>query len=148
MGGRESSGRFAGVHTRGFSSIKIQSENIPVGHPRSLLPLPNPCCTGPDNLIGNGASGTSGPTISGLLVRKDSSGTPSGSAESLLESGTFGEDVISPAASPILKKLNRKISRANMRERELHECGLPVPHGHAQHIKVVMRSQLSMNLGK
>ena len=41
----------------------------PVGQPRSLLPLPKPFCTGPDNSMGKGGSGQSGPTINGRMLR-------------------------------------------------------------------------------
>lgn len=43
-----------------------------MGQPRSLPPLPNPRCTGPESAIGNGPRGTSDPTIRGLSSREDS----------------------------------------------------------------------------
>lgn len=47
------------------------AEDAPVGHPRSLLPRPKPCCTQPSSRIGYGSWGCSGPTMVGLLVRNE-----------------------------------------------------------------------------
>lgn len=45
----------------------------PVGHPSSLFPLRNPCCTFPNMTIGNGGWGpSSGPQTSGRVFRNDS----------------------------------------------------------------------------
>lgn len=44
--------------------------NAPVGHPSSFPPRPKPRWTGPFIIIGNGATGSSGPTISGREALK------------------------------------------------------------------------------